>query len=158
MSHQTPDVEFDEAAWGTAKERSLSQLLIKLARRLDEEAIQRLRLQYGVDELTRAHTKLLPHIDIEGTRITELADRLEVSKQAASQRVRELEDMGALERVPDPSDGRAKLVKFADPQSLFLGLEVLDEVGDEAFGWASDEQLTTVIHVIKRALKRLDSD
>ena len=60
-----------------------------------------------------AHTALFPHIDLSGTRQTALARRMGVSKQAVGQLVSELEQMGALERVPDPSDGRARLVRFA---------------------------------------------
>ena len=60
-----------------------------------------------------AHTTVLPHIDLEGTRLTELARRLGVSKQAAGQIVDELEEFGMLERIADPQDARAKLVRFS---------------------------------------------
>ena len=67
-------------------------------------------------------------IDLEGTRLTDLADRIGISKQAVGQLVDELEDLGVLERVPDPDDGRAKLIRFIEEDGepiLMRGLAVL---------------------------------
>lgn len=114
------------------KARSTVQLLFKAARLLNERAIARMRERSGVP-FRSAHTTLLPHIDLEGTRLTVLAERLGVSKQAAGQLVDELEAMGVLERAPDPHDARAKLVRFSKrgQAGLLEGLAVLNEVGEE---------------------------
>lgn len=64
--------------------------------------------------------RLLPYIDLEGTRSTELAKRLGVSKQAVGRVVRELEQDGLLARALDEADGRAFLVTFTES-----GLEYL---------------------------------
>ena len=63
-------------------------------------------------------------------RLTELARRVGVSKQAVGQLVDELVQMGALGRVPDPGDGRAKRIRFAQG-ALLHGLGVLGEVEAE---------------------------
>ena len=94
------------------KAKRTVQLLFKAARLLNERAIERVRLRTG-QPVRVAHTAVLPHIDLEGTRLTELARRLGVSKQAAGQIVDELEGFGMLERVADPADARAKLVRFS---------------------------------------------
>lgn len=153
MSADTP---FDEQAWELAKRESLAQIILKLARRIDEEAVARMREQHGWSELTPAHTRLFPHIDLDGTRATTLAGRLNVSKQAISQLVSDLEEMGVLERVPDPSDGRAKLVRFADLDSLFVGLGVLDSLADEVFVACTDDERETARDVLLRGLEALD--
>jgi transposase len=153
MTKQTD--KFDEEAWVLAKRESLPQLILKVGRLLDERAVQQMKKE-GWANLTPAHTRLLPHVDLEGTRITELAERLGVTKQAVSQLVDDMERMGALVRVQDPSDGRAKLVKFADPESLFVGLGVLDGLGDEVFVDATDQELALVRRVLCDALARLD--
>jgi len=119
------DVEELEAR----KRASLGQVLMKAARLLDEQALARVRARTQQD-FRPAHTSLFPHIDLEGTRLTEIARRMGMSKQAVGQLVGELEEMGALERVPDPTDGRAKLVRFASRDGrpvLFDGLQVLAE-------------------------------
>jgi DNA-binding MarR family transcriptional regulator len=50
------------------------------------------------------------HIGSGGTRVTELAERAQVTKASVVAAVDELERLGYAERVPDPTDGRAKLV------------------------------------------------
>jgi len=74
-----------------------------------------------------SHTSLFPHIDLEGTRVSVLAERLGVTKQAASQLVDDLEAMGVLERAVDPDDARARRVRFTarGRAGLFDGLAVL---------------------------------
>ena len=118
-----------------AKRASLGQVLFKCARLFNEQAIARLRERTGLP-LRTAHTALLPHVDFDGTRLTELARRMSVSKQAVHQLVGEMEAMGALERVPDPTDGRARLIRFskAGMQGMFAGLEVLEQLRREAEG------------------------
>lgn len=108
------------------------QLLFKAARLLNERAIA--RVQARTDARVRvAHTALFPHVDLEGTRLTDLAKRLGTTKQAVGQLVDELEEMGVLERVPDPADARAKLVRFSKRgrRGLLEGLGVLREIEDE---------------------------
>lgn len=114
-----------------AKRASTAQLLIRCARLVNEQGLARARERFGVP-IRASHTALLPHIDLEGTRLTELARRVGVSKQAVGQLVGELETMGVVERVPDPDDGRAKQIRFTDDgrRSLLDGLAVLGEVDD----------------------------
>ena len=56
-----------------------------------------MREKTGVATIRPSHTALLPHIDLEGTRLTVLAERLGVSKQATSQLVGDMEEMGMVE-------------------------------------------------------------
>ncbi len=114
------------------KARSTVQLLFKAARLLNERAIARVRSQTK-KPVRGAHTTLLPHVDLEGTRLTDLASRLGVTKQAAGQLVDELVEMGMLERVPDPADARAKLVRFTKRgrAAILEGLAVLNEIANE---------------------------
>jgi DNA-binding MarR family transcriptional regulator len=116
-----------------AKAASPAQLLFRSARLLEERALARLRRRSGLGGLRRAHTALFPHIDLEGTRLTVLAERVGVSKQAVGQLVSELEAMQVLERHPDPADGRAKLICFSRRRGrdLLSGLALLGQVEDE---------------------------
>lgn len=109
------------------KRESTLQLLFKAARLLDEEALQRVAREPGRPRLRRSHTALFPHIDLDGTRVTDLADRLGVSKQAVSQLVDELESLEVLERVVDPEDARARRVRFTTKgrAGLLDGLQIL---------------------------------
>jgi DNA-binding MarR family transcriptional regulator len=61
--------------------------------------------------LQSAHTKVLVHLDMEGTRLTDLAQRAGISKQAMGKLVDEMESLGYVCRDPH-SDGRAKTIQF----------------------------------------------
>ncbi len=49
-----------------------------------------------------------------GLRLTELAKRAHTTKQAMRYTVNRLEEAGYLERVPDPADGRAKVIRLTE--------------------------------------------
>lgn len=142
-----------------AKSASVAQLLFKAARLLNERAVARVEPQPGAPRLRPAHTSLFPHIDLAGTRSTELARRMGISKQAVGQLVDELEQMGAVERIPDPEDGRAKLIRFSrrPGRSLLDGLQHLQTIEAELAGelgparmQALHEGLTALLAVLER--------
>jgi DNA-binding MarR family transcriptional regulator len=68
----------------------------------------------GHRDLRPAHARLMVFLGWEGSRITDIARAQDVSKNAVGQLVSELEDLGYVERVPDPADGRAKIVRYTD--------------------------------------------
>lgn len=116
-----------EAALEEKKLESTLQLLFKAARLLDEEALARVARLPDHPKLRRAHTALLPHIDLDGTRVTDLAERVGVTKQAISQLLDDLEALGVVERRPDPADARSRRVLFTERgrKGLLEGLAVL---------------------------------
>jgi len=140
------------------KRASVAQLLFKAARLWNEQAMA--RVQRRVPAARLAHTMLLPHIDLEGTRATEIARRAGITKQAVGQLVDDMIGLGMLERVPDPDDGRAQLVRFTDEgiAQLLAGLDVLDEIeidlGGDA-GAATLDRLRRDLAKLLPALERL---
>lgn len=67
----------------------------------------------GHDDITLAQARIAARVSPDGTRLTELAEAAQVTKQTAGFLVDQLERAGYVERVPDPADARAKLVRFA---------------------------------------------
>jgi len=120
-------------ALAQAKQASAGQLLLKAARLLDEAAVARVNRAARSTALRPVHTKLFPHIDFQGTRLVDIADRLGVTKQAVSQWVSELAAMEVVELVPDPDDGRAKRVRFTPRgvEAIHHGLGVLRGIEEE---------------------------
>lgn len=117
------------------KARSTVQLLFKAARLVNERAIARAR-ERTKQPLRTAQTALFPHVNLEGTRLTDLAAKLGVTKQAAGQLVDELVALGQLERIPDPLDARAKLIRFSKrgKAGMLEGLAILQEIEAELAG------------------------
>ncbi|MET0954048.1 MAG: MarR family transcriptional regulator [Aeromicrobium sp.] len=89
----------------------LATLMFVSYRAMDERVRQAMR-DAGYD-VTVAQARLAQRIAEDGTRLTELADRAQVTKQTASLLVAALEREGLVERVPDPDDGRARLIRLS---------------------------------------------
>ena len=89
----------------------LATLMFVSYRAMDER-VRRAMQEAGYD-VTVAQSRLAQRIATEGSRLTELADRAQVTKQTASLLVAALEREGLVERVPDPSDGRARLIRLS---------------------------------------------
>lgn len=67
----------------------------------------------GFEDIRPSHSVgVFRTVDPEGTRPGELARRAGVTPQAMAEFVRYLEQHGYVERVPDPTDGRARLVRL----------------------------------------------
>jgi DNA-binding MarR family transcriptional regulator len=79
------------------------------ARLMVEELIERLEAD-GHQGVHPSHNALYENIDPDGTRLTELAARADMTHQSMSELVANLERGGWVERRPDPTDGRARLV------------------------------------------------
>jgi DNA-binding MarR family transcriptional regulator len=86
--------------------------LVQLAYRAADGAIQRGLESRGFD-VRMTHSAVMANIDIaSGTRATVLAERASVSKQAIGELIDDLQNRGYVKRVPDPADGRAKLIQL----------------------------------------------
>jgi DNA-binding MarR family transcriptional regulator len=65
----------------------------------------------GHPEVRAPHGNVMQYLDSGGTRVSELAERAQITKQSMAELVAHLERHGYVERVPDPVDRRAKLVR-----------------------------------------------
>lgn len=84
-------------------------LFRRTAREMVSELVARLAAA-GFPDISGTHHPVFENIDLGGTRLTVLAARADLTHQSMSELVRTLEHRGYVERRPDPSDGRARLV------------------------------------------------
>jgi DNA-binding MarR family transcriptional regulator len=87
----------------------LGVLAAQLQFSVQEELFVRLAKQ-GHARLQLRHGAVLPYLDEDGIRATELARLSGRHKQIVGRLLDELEELGYVQRLPDPSDRRAKLV------------------------------------------------
>lgn len=66
----------------------------------------------GYADLRPAHFVVFQHIRPGGSRLTELAEQAQITKQSMGYLVDYLEARGYVERVPDPADGRARIIRL----------------------------------------------
>jgi DNA-binding MarR family transcriptional regulator len=94
-------------------ERELpTSLLMFIASRSAANRIFEALQERGFDDSTVAQSRLMMGIDPDGTRLSVLAERAQIAKQTATALVDKLERAGYVERVADPTDGRARLVRM----------------------------------------------
>jgi DNA-binding MarR family transcriptional regulator len=92
----------------------IGQLLGNLLRLFRAELAERGETSTGVEGIRPAHLQVFGVIKAEGSRLTDLAASADMSLSAMAELVDSLEQLGYVERRPDPRDGRAKLVCLTD--------------------------------------------
>jgi DNA-binding MarR family transcriptional regulator len=77
---------------------------------------------------------IFENLDPEGTRLTVLAARAGLTHQSVGEVVTELERRGYVERIPDPTDKRARLVSLTD-RGRDLVRAAVKHIGDIEREW-----------------------
>ena len=92
-------------------EFNLAALLRIPFQALVDELHQRLA-EAGYGDIRPAHTIIFALLGPEGMPLSELTARAQTTKQVMNYLVNAVEKNGYIERVPDPADGRAKIVRL----------------------------------------------
>jgi DNA-binding MarR family transcriptional regulator len=113
----------------------------------------------GHDDFGVAHGAVFQFVDDDGTHVAELARRAQMTKQSMAALVAHLERSGYVERVPDPADRRAQLVRVtARGREVYaVAREFTAEVDEElgkALGAARLRQLRELLGDLQAALLR----
>jgi DNA-binding MarR family transcriptional regulator len=116
-----------EGAWRLTH---LGRLLGHAMRRFDERVLNLMAHNIDVPlalsnlaaraQISAAHIHITRHLDLEGTRLTDLAQKAGMSKQAMGDLVDQCEAWDLVIREPDPRDARARMVRFTPTGLLWL--------------------------------------
>jgi DNA-binding MarR family transcriptional regulator len=115
--------------------RPLPALLAQLKTIAVQEMFARMS-DAGFDDVREGHGCVFGFVDLErGSRLTDVAELARLTKQAVGEAVAELEQLGYVERVPDPYDGRAKIIRFTERgrEAAVTGRRLFAEIEGE---WA----------------------
>ena len=120
--------------------QELGILLFVANRALEQRAFDAV-VAAGITDITLAQARVAARISPHGSRVSDLAEQARVTKQSAAFLVEQLEAAGYVERAPDPTDGRARLVRLttrarrvaevADAEVQRVLAEWADHVGEE---------------------------
>jgi DNA-binding MarR family transcriptional regulator len=139
--------------------QSVGYLLIRCGQLWNARAIALVNAEAGRPLLGEAHTRLLPHLlSAKGIRMTTLARRLGVSKQAVHQLVAEMRNAKAVRLAPDPADRRARLVHLttAGLAAMAHGTGVLEGVAASLATEFGKSRMATLRTLLDRLLPLLD--
>lgn len=102
---------------------------------------------------TLSASRLMGSLTADGLRISELAHRLGITKQSVSHLVNELEADGYVWRIPDPTDGRAKLIMFGPRgddalPAAWRALQASDQRVRALLGESATNELRTSLRIL----------
>ena len=78
----------------------------------------------GFNDVTPGNFNVMRHLNPEGMHMSELAKDAQISKQALGKMIKDVEQKGYVEIVPDPSDARAKYVRFTTRGKKLIDLAI----------------------------------
>jgi DNA-binding MarR family transcriptional regulator len=135
------------------RQEHIGRLLLRAQRAFSERALRKLR-QRGHTNLSMVHTTLLPHLDVNGTQATVLAERAGITKQAAGRVIADLEREGYVQRLPDPNDQRASIIVFTDAGRQFLAdaYYVKKEIEAEYTALLGEERMQELRSILQELL------
>jgi DNA-binding MarR family transcriptional regulator len=115
--------------------------------------------EHGFTDLDAAHLTVFQYPGPQGTKPTELAARLRISKQALNYLLGHLEHRGYLEREPDPDDQRSKRITLTQRGTAIIPL-IRDAVAEVEHEWRTTlgpnrfTQLRDALHDLNRLIDR----
>ena len=108
---------------------NLVRLLIEFSKDFERRTLKALQ-ERGHSDIRPSHSVLFSNLGLGAVRVTELAERAQVTQQAMGKMLKEVERMGYIERRVDQKDKRAKEIRLTEKgvDMVEVSMEVVDEV------------------------------
>ncbi len=115
--------------------------------------------EQGYGDLRPMHLLVIERLFISEARATELAEAIGLTKQATGQILDRMDELDYVRRVPDPSDGRAKVLQLTDrgQRAAQTLLSIADENEEKllaALGQTRHRQLRAALASLITATQR----
>ncbi len=137
----------------------LSLLLMKMTSEFHRMQEERARDFYSAG-LRSSHGAVLFYLADRPHRLSELSELNRMRPQSMVKLVNELESLGYVERIPDPSDSRAKLIQFTPKgkQVSAISRDATNEIYRIYADIVGEKDLRHMLSTMSDLLKALDTD
>lgn len=168
LSEINSEVESDRVETTTAETNrniaaGLSNNLARVLREFHKDFERRIYRELGArgfPDVRAAHGVVFANLGTGAVRVTELAQRAQVTQQAMGKMLKELEQMGYITRAIDKSDKRAKEIRMTErgvalSKASLAATEKVQLFYEEKIG---REYLADLESMLREAVRRLDLD
>lgn len=154
MSNPNIDSERLEYLYRTNAARLLDNVSEDYHRRLRDKL-----LNQGYKGLKLSFSTVMNHMRFSGTRLVDIAELNGMTKQAIGQIANEIEELGYIERIPDPHDGRAKNLIFTDLGERLIqdSITAVEEVEGEYAQLIGEEKILQLENLLRELSDKVTS-
>lgn len=113
----------------------------------------------GHPEIKQAHNAVFSMLTTSGARAADMAARAGMTRQSMGEVIRDLVALGILEMVPDPADGRAKIVKYTEQGLAFArrGYQHIIDLEAKFAAEFGEKEYATVREVLSRVVELIET-
>lgn len=135
---------------------NLPRLLREFSRDFERRIWQGLSAR-GYRDIRPSHSAVFANLGMGAVRVTELAERAQVTQQAMGKMLKELERMGYVARGIDSGDKRAKEIRLTERGVALAvdSLEVVDQVREFYANKIGVQQLDELEESLRSAVRKL---
>ncbi len=136
---------------------NLVRMLIEFSKDYERRILKQLQAR-GHDKIRPSHSILFSNLGLGAVRVTELAERAQVTQQAMGKMLKEVERLGYISRDVDANDKRAKEIKLTSKGVAMVedSLEVVEEVRQYYAERVGEAQLNQLEELLRNAVKKID--
>ena len=112
----------------------------------------------GYEGLKVSFSAVLANMSFEGSKLVDIAERTNMTKQALGQIANEIEELGYVKRVPDAKDGRAKNLVFTTSgiQLISASIRAVMEIEREFSDLIGEEKMSQLKSIINELATAID--
>ena len=135
------------------------RLLIEFSKDYERRTLKALQKR-GHSDIRPSHSVLFSNLGLGAVRVTELAERAQVTQQAMGKMLKEVERMGYIERGVDQKDKRAKEIRLTQQgvEMVEVSMEVVDEVRQYYAQKIGEQELDHLEDTLRKAVHKIGLD
>lgn len=138
---------------------TLARILREFSRDYDRRIARGIQAR-GHPRIRLSHQVVFANIGLGQTRVTELAECAQITQQAMGKTLRELEELGYIERATDEQDRRAKAIRLTQRglQLVADAVEVAEEVHAEYAARIGESEFAELETRLRETARKLQLD